>query len=502
MAGSFIVIIALIFSILSNSSIATAASAKVQQPPSPITSTKPDIVITSFGGSGLLDFVEIYNQSPEPINLSGSQIKFSVHDTSDACADHIYSIDAPDGWLLSKSYFTFERGSNNSDDTEAFYTVPAGFLSGCETPALTEVDITGANGVDIQKINLSPADLNADNWAQHKQRGKSSINLTGVFSSDYGLQPSNSESLYSAPLYQPPTDVAGLQILEILPHAFSCPPTDKSLLCSAYVKLFNASKAPINLDDYRLRTSYGGLKSSTSNTTDLEGVLLPGQYKVVNSRDDGSPLGLTQSGGYVWLEDIQGVQIYQPVTMYPDASTDSKIGQAWAFDGSNWHWTASPQPMGPNIFTLAMLSKSSRAESFLKPCAPDQIRSPITNRCRKIASSTKAVAVCKPGQQRNLATGRCRSVASSSNTRKPCKAGQERNPDTGRCRKIQPKIKGVKDIRTAAKTSRNQWYIIVAVAVATGAYIIYEWQQELGSALEKMKAKLFDRFRLPGRQKV
>jgi hypothetical protein len=496
---SYLIAAVSLLPILMMSVTAAAASPNVQPPAPPTSSTKPSVVVTAFGGSDLLDFAELYNQTSDPINLTGVQLQFTVHDMkSGGCGDQTYSTIAPDGWLLPKSYFTFERGSGD-DPAEAYYMVPPDLLDGCSEPRLSGIDLTDSAGLVSQKVDFVPGVLTTDNWAQHKQRAKSSINVTGVFASDYVLQ-SSTANLYSTPLYQPPANTNGLQIVEIFPHSYNCSPTDTSLLCNDYVKLFNDSKEPVNLAEYRLRTSYGGDSSSSSNTVNLNGNLQPGHYKLVNSKDDDSQLGLTQTGGYIWLEDAEGAKIYQPIIAYPDASADSKVGYGWAFDGSDWQWTSTPEPTSQNIFTLQALTKSTKKTSFRKPCASDQYRNPVTNRCRKIKPA-KAKTYCKSGQQRNPDTGRCRSILRAK-TKKPCKPGQERNPDTGRCRKVQPKISNVKDIKTISKTNSSHWYMIAFIAVGAAAYIIYEWRQEFSSNLDRLKLKFQQIFHLSGRQKA
>ncbi len=321
--------------------------------------------------------------------------------------------------------------------------------------------------------------------------------------------------------YQPPDDAGGLQIVELLPHSPSCSPTATDPLCGDYVKLFNDGDEPVNLADYRLRTSYGGLNSSSRNTFSLDGSLDPGEYLLINTKDDGSPLSLTDSGGYVWLEDALGVQAYDPVIEYPDASAENKVGQAWSLgDNDEWQWTTSPQPDGPNDFpsvpSVVELVAPSTSATSLKPCAPDQVRNPSTNRCRKISSATKTLTLCKLGQTRNpvthrcrtaknatksltpcklgqtrnSATNRCRSVLAATKVKKPCKAGQERNPDTGRCRKIQPKISNIHDIKTASKSTDQHWYIVAALTAGAAGYISYEWRQEFSVGLERLKSKL------------
>ena len=510
--------IIVVLSMLVSAVPAAAAMANVQAPTTTPTTTAPSVVITSFGGSPLLDFAELYNQSAAPISLSGAQLQFTVHDTAGGCADRVRSVAIPQGWLLPKSYFTLQRGSPPANTApESYFTIPGDFLMGCTDPQLSDVQLTGADGGNWQNITFTAGTLSASNWAQHKQRTKSSLNVTGVFATDYTVLTTTSVALYSTPLYQPPPDTNGLAILELLPHSLNCSPVDTSLLCGDYVKLFNGSSTSIDLSNYRLRTSYGGLKSTASNTVALTGNLSSGQYALINTKSDGSSLSLTETGGYVWLEDSQGVQAYQPVVNYPDASSDGLAGQAWAFDGSTWQWTTMPQPTGANYFPpLGLAGLSSTASSFsLKPCAANQERSPETNRCRTIAVAVTTPTVCQPGQERNLttgrckavvvaktatpckagqernpATGRCRSIASAAKSSKACKPGQERNPETNHCRKIPPKIAGVKDVKTVARTVGHHWYVAAGIVAAAVAYVYYEWRQEFAANFENAKTIL------------
>jgi hypothetical protein len=497
---------------------AAAVTANVQTPASTPVSTTPSVVITSFGGSPLLDFAELYNQSTTPVALAGVQLQFTVHDDSGGCTDLTYSATLPHGWLLPKSYITLRRAVPPAGDTGgAYFTVPTDFLARCTVPQLAGIQLVDADGSSWQNIAIPEDTLSVSNWAQHKQRTKSSLSITGLFATDYTIQPTASAALYSSPLYQPPADTSGLEIMELLPHATNCSPVDSSLLCGAYVKIFNSSAASIDLSNYRLRTSYGGLKSTAGNTVALSGEIEPGQYALINTKTDGSPLSLTETGGYVWLEDSQGIQEYQPVINYPDASSDSLVGQAWAFDGATWQWTMMPQPTGANYFPPPSPSgiTSAASSSSLKPCAANQERSPNTNRCRTISVAVTTPAACQPGQarnpdtgrckavvtakastpckagqERNPATNRCRSIVGATKGSKPCKPGQERNLDTNRCRKVPPKIANVKDIKTVTRTVGHHWYVAAGIITVAAGYVYYEWRQEFADGLENAKLLL------------
>ncbi len=294
------------------------------------------------------------------------------------------------------------------------------------------------------------------------------------------------------------------------------------LTCNDYAKLFNSSGEPIDLSAYRLRTSYGGTKSSSSNTVSLNGILKPGAYTVVNTKNDGSPLSLTESGGYVWLEDTYGVQIYQPIVQYPDASSTTKVGWAWALNGSIWQWSSSPEPAGANQFPpeVQTVASASSTSTSLEPCGPGKYRNPLTNRCKTVvsavtlvpckpnqernpatnrcrsllvASNSSSLTPCKEGQERNPATNRCRSVLGASTTLKPCAAGQVRNTSTNRCRKnIAANLANVQDVKSAQSAGSNQleWVIGIAVLIGTLCYAIYEWRHDIQLLIDKAKSKI------------
>ena len=69
--------------------------------------------------------------------------------------------------------------------------------------------------------------------------------------------------------------------------------------------------------------------------------------------------------------------------------------------------------------TTARVKKSTTRAK--KECKPDQIRNPLTGRCKKVSKST---------------TRATRVRATATRAQKPCRPDQERNPITGRCRKI------------------------------------------------------------------
>ena len=498
---------------------ATSATDIVVTPPASTPAVLvPDIVITTFGGSsaeGLmsadtLDFIELYNQSGDPVDLTNWQLQYIVQDgTVDGCAPQQFTVSAPSGWLTSKTYFTFERGTPpDMAGAEAFFSIPADLLAGCTTPYIASLTLLDAQGMAEQTVTLPLGALTAANWAQHKQRTKSSLKITGGFATDYALI-ANIDSkgspvavtLFSLPLYTPPADTSGMQIIELLPHSLSCAPTDTSLLCGDYIKLYNSSDAPVDVSSYRLRTSFGGLQSSSSNTVVLNGIVDAGAYALITAKNDAAPLSLTDTGGYVWLENAYGVKVYDPVIQYPDASAGSQVGQAWAFNGTTWLWTTVPQPTSANIFppvepaSPAAVAVAAPSTSTLQPCGPGQERNPATNRCRSIVTAASAdLQPCNPGEERNPATNRCRAVlADTTAALQPCPAGQSRNPATNRCRKVTPTPANVEDIVAAATASSVgilPWSIAGTATLLALVYAVYEWRQEIQLAQAKARDRL------------
>lgn len=489
-------------------------------PPQP---TSPNVIITSIAGgnltnadgsineNALLDDVEIYNQSDLPIDLSNWQLSF---DTIGCTLAAPIDIPVPDGWILPKHYLNFERGAapQSPNDFSVLFDFPdLGLFSGCK---LHSVQLFEANEIE-QTVTITDFSKMP---AQHKQRAlspNSTRSVTGDFALDYKLATS---PFYSEALYSPPPASNGLQILEILPHARDCSPDDTTTPdCVDYVKLYNPTNTAVDLSQYRLRIGYKGQGSSITNAFHFDQSLEPGKYFTLATRDDGDAISITDTGNFVWLEDAYGVASYGPVVQYPSASSTTKVGWAWAFDGQTWRWTSAPHPFDANYFPPEIVApvmpdtpsyvpckvnqyrspETHRCRnivvsaSTLVPCKPSQIRNPETNRCRSILAAASGLQPCKAGQTRNPETNRCKSATSVSNQLKPCQPGWERNPETNRCRKgsvLGSATTKVQDIKSPA-TSSVRWLLIGSVVAGALAYGLYEWRQEF--ALKFASSKKF-----------
>lgn len=504
---------------------ATVPPTTVSVGETPAPSTAPGLIVTSLVGSSGpdLDYIELYNQSDDPINLAGWSVQISDTDAgAPGCGTVTSSVVLPNQWVLSKHYLTLQRGGTASDGLTIAFTIDdANVFATCTKPQFTGLAIVDPTGTVEQSVApFSNATPPANEWAaqtspvivaQHKQRGNSPSStraITGQFDSDYKFV-TGAIALNSDPLYTPPVDSAGLQIIEILPNPQACAPSSTDLTCSDYVKLYNPTDQPIDLAAYRLRVGSKGQSESVTNTftwnqaldpANDELLLQPQQYFMLTLRNDGAPLSITDSGNFVWLEDAYGTAIYDPIVQYPDASSTSKVGMAWAFDGATWRWTSAPQPNAPNYFPPEDMAPSSNISidtaSTMKPCADNQYRNPLTNRCNLIVTATALLTPCAEGQVRNPETNRCRSIVTASAQLAACQVGWERNPDTNRCRKL-PEVAGisttaaVKDV-VAPSVDHTGWIVAVVVIVLTATYGVYEWQQELRTCYIRIRSKAVD----------
>ncbi|HYG83374.1 MAG TPA: hypothetical protein VD907_00670 [Verrucomicrobiae bacterium] len=494
------------------------AAPVVSPPPKPHLTAKPPIVITSFGGEATLEFVELYNQLDVAVNVTGWRVKLVVNDAEDTSKKLQFETPVLQGWLLPEKYTAYQRDADGTISTG--FTVDEAQLATLESPVLQEVKL-----VDHQQVvrqSIVPGAALPGQWAQHKQRGKTSLTHTGIFTKDYTVKTDDAE-IYSEPLYRPATTTEGLKIIEVLANPRQCSPAEVTISCGDYVKLQNTSSQPIDLARYRLRTGYHGQNPTVKNTftwgreitNEEEYILSPGAYIVVavqnnNAPEKPAPIELV-NGGYIWLEDIKGVAVFGD-SLVGHPSLDK--GVSWAYDARTGNWRkGEPQPLGKNLFLPPQAAKTpvtaackagyyrhpetkrcrkqtSTSTAVLTPCKPGQTRHPETNRCRSAVLASDA-ADCRPGYARNPETNRCRKIAVAEATLVPCKPGQERHPETNRCRKIAATTAADQEIKTDTPPQPENmlgWGIGGAVAVGALGYAAYEWRQPIAGAFRRVSS--------------
>ena len=446
------------------------------------------VMITSYqtrSQGAELEFLEIYNNDSAPIQLREWTITDTVNNRtllfSPALRDgllepHAHTVIAADGAVAQASY-----------RINGWSVTP---------PVVKTMTNFRLSHDGYRALDLALSAKNIDSWMMRSY-------LTASYSSS--TFEANYRTLYDDGLYVAPTLPAGLKFVEIYPYASDCPPFDTSVLCGDYVKLANTSAGAIDLDGLVLRTDSGSTNRTTSNTITLGGTLAAGEYRAIALMDNDARLSLTNSGGYVWLEDTWSLAHYdETLTRYEPAGS-SQQGYAYALDLSDgmWKWTTTPHPADANVITQPQVAVTVCPEGkYLNPdtgrcrtvadvintlatCEEGSERNPLTNRCRKIATATTASALtpCKEGQERNPATNRCRSIASAVAELLPCDEGYERNPTTNRCRKIKatdmPTVGYPVQATPASSQTTALWWAVGGICALALGYAGWEWRQEI-----------------------
>ena len=434
--------------------------------------TDSPVLITAYAVQGpRVEYVQLFNTSTEVIDLENWKVSYTIGGQSQPV-----EIGTLSGLLKPSDYVLLADGSVPSADFPYILTIPAGVTANATTIIL---------GSPLYLNHTVTVNTTNHYW----QRNRSAT--TGNYLSTFSALLAIPSSLFGGGLYEYP-DQTMLQFSEVLANPRSCSPLDAALDCRDYVKLFNPTDQAIDLSLFRLRVGYQGQSSSSSNTYSLSGTIEPGHFAVINSSSDNRPISITNSGGFVWLEDAYGIKRYDnTVQEYADASAESKKGQAWAYDPSDgaWKWTTQPTPLDvPSVFPPAIAAARSTTLQSLTPCKEGQYRSEDTNRCRNIASASVLVP-CKDGQYRSEETNRCRSILAEA-TLTPCLEGQERNLETNRCRKkasseIPEAAFAVEEMKEAGKAFAGWWALggIGTLALGRG---IWEWRSEVLAGIRKI----------------
>lgn len=285
--------------------------------------------------------------------------------------------------------------------------------------------------------------------------------------------------------------IVPLLLTEILPNALG---SDEG---QEFIELFNPNDFAVDLKKYVL---YVGPNFENMYNFPDGVVIQPNEY--ISFTNKLIPFSLLNSSSRAALAPSDYNQLISETPAY----VDPPEGQSWALIDSEWRYTNQPTPGSVNLLSTDN-ALGSKEDSSLQPCAPNQYRSPETNRCRLLTSVTKVVTPCKDGQYRSEETNRCRNIAADANTMTPCSVNEARNPDTGRCRKIvtastpapckegQERNSDTNRCRTITKMpkadygvlgaetkSSGNWYVWVtvgAILLLALAYTIWEWHEEV-----------------------
>lgn len=485
----------------------------VTTPPSSLP-TSP-ILLTSYSVDGsFLQYVELYNASSDLVKLSDWKLGVSWNSVSPLSADSVptpsiaISLASGDAYLKPKGYAVLS-------------------ITGSVTGASLDISdpIGGQTGEFISQLSLS------NDAYQPYQKSFAAPQVgawflgtttTGYTSTGAYYQfPSDkirsSNTLYDSGLYQLGVSAPNtfpLAAVEILSNPRLCSPLDSDEACKEYIEFYNFTDTPVSFENTALHI--GTLTSF--NSILLSGIIQPGQFAIFDRSADGSPLGITNSGGYVWLSDAYGLVAYpNTVVNYGNADSLTHRGQSWALIDDLWQW-AVPSPGGPNVAlpleggNVDAVSKACETNQYRNPltnrckliedaqtqapCGANQYRNPATGRCKLLSASSSSVTPCETGQYRNPATNRCKSIASEASSLKPCAPGQERNPTTNRCRNtVNPAIADfpVQVTRKGTQASDSVgWWAFAGVGLVALGYVFWEYRVEM-TAISDRLTHLFSR---------
>ncbi len=466
----------------------------------------PQLLVTGYQrdetGRQLL-FFQLYNNYDTPLDLT--QWRFYIDSIDEA---HQISFSSPTGGFIRPkghviiSSVGYVTGASYGDmQAVEFTNKSAASLHVVPPTDLAERSVA----YTLRFAGDSTVTVNDDNFAGMWLRNQST---TAGYNTTFALS-STSQIIDNSLYVLPPSPAA--RVVEVYAYSSDCAPNDTSVLCGDYIKLYVGSE---DMSEYVLRTSNSSTSRTTSNTFYLEDYPVVEGYITVNVTEKNDRVALTNSGGYIWLEDVYGLQRYDGTMTHYTGFSGKEQGYSWMLDDDGvWRWSTTPSPYSDNIVTAPVMPVTvcpegkylnpdtnrcrtlEEAVNALAACPEGQYRNPATNRCRQLATTASTLQPCGEGQERNPATNRCRSVVSAVAELTPCKEGQERNPETNRCRKISgvsTAASGTGQLVEAAK--EGGWSIwtwsLVAVGV-TGAvgYGIYEWRHELLGFGQRIAAK-------------
>lgn len=428
-----------------------------------------------------IQYIELFNNSDELIDLT----QWNIIDVANT-RTFVMSTQVENGYLRPETHIVA-----SCDDVVggATYTI-----ENCGPTYSSMLPLNTLTVLRLESDGYRSSDLTI------KAAGAQEIRNFGVSSYLTSFTEGSSRLLFDGGLYVAPVEPDGLVVTELYAYASDCSPLDDSVLCGDFIELRNMSSETIDLEGLVVRTDSSSSSRTSSNTFSLSGYLEPGEYLLVNETDDGGRISLTNSGGYVWLEDTWGLMTYSGLMTEWPSFGSSQQGLGYALYDDTWQWTASPTPGFANEITEPVVvlaacpagkyrnPETGRCRSIeeavneLSACQEGYERNPATNRCRKIASTTSTLVPCKEGYERNPATNRCRSIASAVAELIPCDEGYERNPATNRCRKVQADaIPGAPFAveQVAADVPAWQWWVGGAIAAGLAGYAIWEWRHEI-----------------------
>lgn len=440
-----------------------------------VTAQYSGLVITQIQTSGGVgktaeDLVEIRNNSPEPVDVTGWQLKYASAQTNNwLVVASIKSSESDLGWRIvlpaGASYlFASEKFVEGHSGMKVDQTFRLLLASESGRLGLFDGDGQSQGGVawgSALSVDGEPAEmargggvierrLMYNGWHQDSRDNKSDFTISKLRES-YMI--GQSEDVFDACL-----NINGLQA--IAPEGTIRNSMTGNCLSEDLVSLNRCEGLKLNEIGANLPSGeqFIEVKNINSQELDISGCRLATNRnnknyifdeiklqagEVLAVKMDQTELTLVKTTrGTVYLLDSDENEI-DKVT-YDKLATNS----SYSLVNGEWLQTYALTPGKENIFERWLPCDEGyfRNEATGRcnkvalsglpvPCRDDQYRSKETGRCRNI-TAVRSLVPCKEGQYRSEETNRCRSIASAVSTIKPCADDQFRNPVTNRCKKI------------------------------------------------------------------
>jgi hypothetical protein len=457
---------------------------------------------------GKLEFIELYNNSSEPIDISGWRLQYfasTKEDVLNPSSLPTRELILLDGLLAGEGHalFSYEDYIINADD---YFGQGSTSTSG----------LLAKSGGHIRLLNSSGAVVDVVGWGTAKSPETKAVpEIKPGFSAERILAYDTDSNFTDFAILELPTPSGG-SITEIVPvpETEVTVPVCEGLIISElmpnpdgndtgneFIELYNPTDNTIYLDDCLLKTS----GSSVQYIFPVGSSIQAGQYIAFYDKTTGLSLP-NAAGGEVILRGSNSDYVIQ----YP-----SNIGanHSWGLFEGTWNDSSRPTPNTANIMPTETLGISDDGQT-LEPCPVGKYRNPETNRCKNLQLSTAVLASCAVGQVRNPETNRCRSIATLAASLIPCRADQERNPETNRCRNIASSVQSscqegyernpetnrcrkipaklaaspsVGELSGKSQDNPNIFFLTIMSTIVLG-YGVYEYRRDISNYLAKIKS--------------
>lgn len=468
----------------------------------------------------LQEFIEIYNQTDEPIDVTGWQLEYfsaARTDTLDLGSQPTRTLIILEGELDGHGYALFSY-AGYLDEADGYFgegsTLSSELLAGSgghirltdtESTVIDAVGWGTAKSPETKAIAKPPLGYSAERRPHTEDETllvDTDDNATDFRHNETPTPTGGSIIELAVPEPEEVPDCDGAAITELLPNPVGTDGGDE------FIELYNPTEDPIFLESCILETT-----ASAKKYQFLIASFLPAKSYVAFYGSETDLMLANAAGGTVLLT---GTDTEYSVS-YPK---DMKSGYSWSLVDGVWLATDRPTPNASNLPSLPVQAEQTEEEletqpepcpagkfrnpetnrckniqsvaASLTPCSAGQVRNPETNRCRNIASLVSALVPCRPGQARNPETNRCRNVLGATSQPAVCKEGQERNPETNRCRKIAAVAVASPSVGSseASETPQRLNYMFLAAAssVVIG-YGLFEYRRDVGNLMARLKVR-------------